>query len=88
MNNEKQSYSKPELIVHGDVEQITQQPVPRTPTCSRVSPTPLSRSDQSKRPSSVTTNEAGERVAYGLPALFACCPLFLRQVSCNGQFIV
>ncbi len=25
MNNAKQSYSKPELIVHGDVEQITQQ---------------------------------------------------------------
>ena len=25
MNNEKKSYSKPELIVHGDVEQITQQ---------------------------------------------------------------
>ena len=25
MNNEKQSYSTPELIVHGDVEQITQE---------------------------------------------------------------
>jgi hypothetical protein len=25
MNIEKQSYSKPELIVHGDVEQVTQQ---------------------------------------------------------------
>ncbi len=25
MNNEKKSYSKPELIVHGDVEQITLQ---------------------------------------------------------------
>jgi hypothetical protein len=25
MNNDKQSYSAPELIVHGDVEQITQQ---------------------------------------------------------------
>jgi hypothetical protein len=25
MNNDKQSYSAPELIVHGDVEEITQQ---------------------------------------------------------------
>jgi hypothetical protein len=25
MNNEKKSYSTPELIVHGDVEQITQE---------------------------------------------------------------
>jgi hypothetical protein len=25
MNNDKQSYSTPELIVHGDVEEITQQ---------------------------------------------------------------
>ncbi len=25
MNNAKQSYSEPKLIVHGDVEQITQQ---------------------------------------------------------------
>ena len=25
MNNDKQSYSEPELTVHGDVEQITQE---------------------------------------------------------------
>ncbi len=25
MNNDKQTYTEPELIVHGDVEEITQQ---------------------------------------------------------------
>jgi hypothetical protein len=42
MNNAKQSYSTPELIVHGDVEQITQQAGAQNSDVQPASPTQLS----------------------------------------------
>jgi hypothetical protein len=80
MNNDKQSYSKPELIVHGDVEQITQQAGEQNSDVQPAFPTPLSRyHHRFKRPSGLTTDEAEERGDS-----FESCPAFLCAVHQCG----